>query len=73
LAPLLQATDLADISTHPGFDNGGREGTFGNCPPSERIDYILEHPATEACIQPGIVHPARLPLGPGESAFTSVA
>ncbi len=24
-------TDLRDISTHPGFDNGGRPGTFGNC------------------------------------------
>jgi hypothetical protein len=45
LAPLVQATDLADISTHPGFDNGGREGTFGNCPPSEHIDYILLSPS----------------------------
>jgi endonuclease/exonuclease/phosphatase family metal-dependent hydrolase len=45
LAPLLQATDLRDISTHPDFDDGGRPGTFGNCAPSERIDYILLSPA----------------------------
>src|SRR3954471_24766166 len=45
LAPLLQATDLRDISTHPGFDDGGRPGTFGNCAKSERIDYILLSPS----------------------------
>jgi len=45
LAPLLQETDLRDISTHPRFDDGGRPGTFGNCTASNKIDYILLSPA----------------------------
>jgi hypothetical protein len=45
LAPLLQGTDLRDISTHDGFDDGGRPGTFGSCTAADRIDYILLSPA----------------------------
>lgn len=45
LAPLLKGTNLRDISTHPGFDDGGRPGTFGNCTAANRIDYILLSPA----------------------------
>lgn len=45
LAPLLAGTDLRDISTHPGFDNGGRPGTFGNGTASQHIDYLLLSPA----------------------------
>ncbi len=45
LAPLLTGTDLRDISTHPGFDDGGRPGTFGTMTASNRIDYLLLSPA----------------------------
>ena len=45
LAPLLTGTDLRDISTHPGFDDGGRPGTFGTCTAANQIDYILLSPA----------------------------
>jgi len=45
LKPLLTGTDLKDISTHPKFDNGGFEGTFGACGPKNKIDYILLSPA----------------------------
>jgi endonuclease/exonuclease/phosphatase family metal-dependent hydrolase len=45
LAPLLTGTDLRDISTHPGFDDGGRPGTFGSMTASNRIDYLLLSPA----------------------------
>src|SRR5439155_7104066 len=45
LAPLLSGTDLRDISTHTGFDDGGRPGTYGNCTAANRIDYILLSPA----------------------------
>jgi endonuclease/exonuclease/phosphatase family metal-dependent hydrolase len=41
LAPLLQGTDLKDISLHPNFDDQGRPGTFGNGTASNKIDYIL--------------------------------
>lgn len=45
LAPLLQHTDLQDISTHPLFDDGGRPGTFKNGTAANKIDYILLSPA----------------------------
>ncbi len=45
LAPILVGTDLRDISTQPGFDDGGRPGTFGTCTAANRIDYILLKPA----------------------------
>lgn len=41
LAPLLRQTDLADISEHKAFDDGGRPGTFGNGTAAGKIDYIL--------------------------------
>jgi len=41
LAPLLRQTDLADISEHKAFDDGGRPGTFGNGAAAGKIDYIL--------------------------------
>jgi endonuclease/exonuclease/phosphatase family metal-dependent hydrolase len=45
LAPLLTVTDLRDISQHPGFDDGGRPGTFGNGTASQHIDYVLLSPS----------------------------
>jgi hypothetical protein len=45
LQPLLEETDLKDIFTHPGFDDGGRPGTFGTCNASNKIDYLLLSPA----------------------------
>jgi endonuclease/exonuclease/phosphatase family metal-dependent hydrolase len=45
LAPLLADTDLRDISTHAGFDDGGRPGTFGTGTAANRIDYLLLSPA----------------------------
>ena len=48
LAPLLQGTNLRDISTHPNFDDGGRPGTFANCTAANKIDYLLLSPALYA-------------------------
>jgi endonuclease/exonuclease/phosphatase family metal-dependent hydrolase len=45
LAPLLTRTDLRDISAHPGFDDGGRPGTFGSMTAGNKIDYVLLSPA----------------------------
>ena len=45
LAPLLQKTNLRDISTHPNFDNAGRPGTYANSTAANKIDYILLSPA----------------------------
>ncbi len=45
LTPLLrQSSVLKDISKHPSFANGGRAGTYGNCTPSNKFDYILLSP-----------------------------
>lgn len=45
LSPLIQGTDLKDISEHPNFDDGGRPGTFRNGTASNKIDYVLLSPA----------------------------
>ena len=44
LAPLFSQTGLKDNSELPGFDDGGRPGTFKNGTASNKIDYILLSP-----------------------------
>jgi len=44
ISPLFSQTGLKDISEWPGFDDGGRPGTFKNCAASNKIDYILLSP-----------------------------
>jgi endonuclease/exonuclease/phosphatase family metal-dependent hydrolase len=44
LAPLLEKTDLRDITTHPNFTSDGRPGTFANGAASNKIDYVLLSP-----------------------------
>jgi endonuclease/exonuclease/phosphatase family metal-dependent hydrolase len=45
LAPLLEETDLRDITAHPSFEPDGRPGTYGTGTASDKIDYILLSPA----------------------------
>lgn len=45
LKPLLDGTDLKDISTLTGFEFGPRKGTYGGGNEDEKIDYILLSPA----------------------------
>jgi endonuclease/exonuclease/phosphatase family metal-dependent hydrolase len=44
LQPLLAGTDLRDISNHPNFDFGPRQGTYGGGGAKDKIDYILLSP-----------------------------
>jgi endonuclease/exonuclease/phosphatase family metal-dependent hydrolase len=44
LAPLIQGSDLKDVSEHDSFDNGGYPGTYGLCNESNKIDYLLLSP-----------------------------
>ena len=46
LAPLLDATDLRDVSEHPTFDTGtfAGKGTYGLGNDSNKIDYLLLSP-----------------------------
>lgn len=53
LAPLLRGTDLRDVSAHPGFDNGGRPGTYGSCTARNKLDYVLLSPALFAAATGG--------------------
>jgi endonuclease/exonuclease/phosphatase family metal-dependent hydrolase len=53
LAPLLTGTDLRDISTHPGFEDGGRPGTYGYCTVRNKLDYVLLSPALFAAATGG--------------------
>lgn len=43
LSPLVQDTDLVDVSAHPNFDWQGRHGTYGSSK-TDKIDYILLSP-----------------------------
>jgi endonuclease/exonuclease/phosphatase family metal-dependent hydrolase len=63
LSPLLDGTDLKDISAHPGFDDGGYPGTFGSCGPKNKIDFILLSPALFAAATGGGV--MRMGMWPG--------
>ena len=45
LSPLLDGTDLVDVSALDGHDDGGHPGTFGGSTASNKIDYILLSPA----------------------------
>lgn len=45
LKPLLEQSDLKDISTHPAFAGDGRVGTYANGSRANKIDYILLSPA----------------------------
>jgi len=48
LKPLLSGSDLQDVSSLAGFQDGGRPGTFGYCTASNKIDHILLSPALMA-------------------------
>jgi predicted extracellular nuclease len=56
LAPLVQDTDLADIFTHPAFDDGGYPGTYDSSSAGKKIDYMLLSPALFAKVTAGGVH-----------------
>jgi endonuclease/exonuclease/phosphatase family metal-dependent hydrolase len=56
LAPLLVDTDLADIFTHPAFDDGGYPGTYDSSTAAKKIDYLLLSPALFAKVTAGGVH-----------------
>lgn len=45
LAPLLDETDLRDVSEHPAFVSDGRPGTYGTGTKNNKIDYLLLSPA----------------------------
>jgi endonuclease/exonuclease/phosphatase family metal-dependent hydrolase len=52
LKPLIDKTDLQDISTHPQFDWQGRHGTYGSSN-TDKIDYILLSPSLFQAAQRG--------------------
>lgn len=64
LAPLLQDTDLRDISEHDGFDFGPRRGTFKSGNERDKIDYILLSPALFARATGGAVFRKGVYCGP---------
>lgn len=64
LAPLLQGTDLRDISEHPGFDFGPRLGTFKGGNARDKIDYVLLSPTLFARATGGAVFRAGVFHGP---------
>jgi endonuclease/exonuclease/phosphatase family metal-dependent hydrolase len=54
LAPLCGAgSPLKDVFELPGFKKGDHDGTFGDCPASEKIDYILLSPKLQTAFKKG--------------------
>jgi endonuclease/exonuclease/phosphatase family metal-dependent hydrolase len=64
LKPLVDGTDLKDISDHPAFDFGPRKGTFGSGNEKDKIDYILLSPALFAKATGGAVFRKGVYRGP---------
>jgi endonuclease/exonuclease/phosphatase family metal-dependent hydrolase len=62
LAPLLQDTDLRDVSEHAGYDGGGRTGTYGTG--RDKIDYLLLSPALFARVRAAGVNRSGVWRGP---------
>lgn len=65
LKPLLQDSDLKDVSAHAAFDDGGRPGTFGSSTAANKIDYILLSPALFGAVTAGGIN--RKGMWPGVS------
>lgn len=55
LAPLLDHTDLQDITVHAAFTGDGHPGTFANGATSNKIDYVLLSPALFAKVTGGAI------------------
>ena len=55
LAPLLQQTDLRDISTHDDFDPGPRQGTFQGGNEASKFDDVLLSPSLFAAATGGAI------------------
>ena len=53
LKPLIQDTDLHDISEHPRYQDDGRPGTYANGTKSNKIDYVLLSPALFVDVEGG--------------------
>jgi endonuclease/exonuclease/phosphatase family metal-dependent hydrolase len=54
LKPLLEGTDLKDVSLLPGFDDGGLPGTFETCRTlKDKIDFLLLSPALVPRVRAG--------------------
>lgn len=69
LKPLLEGTNLRDVSTHPAFEDGGRPGTFGSCTSANKIDYILLSPRLFARISGGGIFRAGIWSGSDGTLF----
>ena len=53
LKPLIQDTDLHDISEHPRYEDDGRPGTYANGTKGNKIDYVLLSPALFVDVEGG--------------------
>lgn len=55
LQPLLDGTDLRDVSEHPSFTSDDRPGTFGNGTKTMKFDYVLLSPDLFDRVQGGTI------------------
>ena len=55
LKPLVERTDLRDVSEHPNFEWNGRKGTFKSGNEDDKIDYVLLSPELFALTTGGAV------------------
>jgi endonuclease/exonuclease/phosphatase family metal-dependent hydrolase len=69
LVPLVANTTLTDIFKIQGFNDGGFPGTFGNCGPNDKLDYILLSPALKALVTGGGVIRQGIVAGPNGKKF----
>lgn len=55
MAPLLEETDLRDVTEHERFREDGRPGTFANGTRANKIDYVLLSPSLFASVRDGAI------------------
>jgi len=69
LLPLTTGTNLKDVSKLAGFNSGGFAGTFGECGPKDKFDYVLLSPALASKVTGGGVFRRGIVAGPNGKKF----
>lgn len=69
LQALISETDLVEVSSRNGFDNGGFPGTYKECTEKDKFDYILMSPKLAAKFKTGGIERHGMYIGKNGKKF----
>lgn len=69
LQALIAGTDLVEVSSKTGFDNGGFPGTYKECTAKNKFDYILMSPKLAAKFKTGGIERHGMYIGKNGKKF----